>query len=339
VQEAGMSALETRHLQTYRELFVHRPDIFARQTPTGSYFLVRSGVTEDLIRKHLLGQLTAGWYSLGRDNTVRWVVLDADRPDGLESLQEAWKQLDARGISAQLELSRRGGHLWIFFEPMVAQVARRLILGSLPDLSGVEVFPKQEVLGASRSVGNLVRGPLGVHQRTGKRYAFVDPVSLTPVCRTISGTIDYLGSVERLRPPRVAEHLAQLLNEASRPPMPSQPVLASAPRPSRQSAGQIKERLGDPYSFISRYVSLDQSGRGSCPFHPPDSHPSFAVNRQRGYWVCFHEINPRTGRYIGGDVIDFYRRLHNLSYKDTLTELWDLCSDAGTSEQDGKTQA
>jgi hypothetical protein len=334
-----MSAIETRHIRTYRDLFIHRPDIFARQTPSGSYFLVRSGVTEDVIRQHLAGHVTAGWYALARDNTVRWAVLDADRPNGLEQLQAASKQLDSRGISAQLELSRRGGHLWIFFEPTAAQVARRLILGALPDLMGIEVFPKQEVLGTSRSVGNLVRGPLGMHQLTGRRYPFVDPISLRPVCSSISGTIDYLESVPRLTSAKVAEHLAQLLDDANHLPGHSRSVLAPAPKSSRPSGREIKESIGDVYRFISRYVALDDAGRGSCPFHPPDFHPSFAVDRKRGFWVCFHEINPRTGRYLGGDVISFYRRLRGLSYPDTLSELWALCFDTGTSEQDGKTQA
>jgi len=79
--------------------------------------------------------------------------------------------------------------------------------------------------------------------------------------------------------------------------------------------------MGDPYSFISQYVALDSAGRGHCPFHPPDRNPSFAVNRQAGYWVDFHEVNPSTGRYAGGDALEFYRRLRGLSYKEVIREL------------------
>ncbi len=84
---------------------------------------------------------------------------------------------------------------------------------------------------------------------------------------------------------------------------------------------RLKAKLGDPYTFISRYVELDREGRGHCPFHPPDRHPSFAVNRADGYWVDSHEVDPCTGRYVGGDAIAFYRRLWGLSYKDVLEEL------------------
>src|SRR5579862_3970689 len=105
-------AIEQRHVTAYRDLFIHRHDVFAQQTKDGAYFLTRQPVTDDVVRDHLQGQITAGWYSLQPDNTTRWVVLDADQEDGLARLQDAWKKLDARHISGQLELSRRGGHLW-----------------------------------------------------------------------------------------------------------------------------------------------------------------------------------------------------------------------------------
>src|SRR5438067_501376 len=104
---------DREHIQTYLDLFVHRRDLYAQQTRTGAYFLKPFPVSPDVVRGHLLGKLTAGWYTLGPDNTVRWVALDADRADGLERLQAAWRHLDTRGIPGHLELSRRGGHLWI----------------------------------------------------------------------------------------------------------------------------------------------------------------------------------------------------------------------------------
>jgi DNA primase len=61
--------------------------------------------------------------------------------------------------------------------------------------------------------------------------------------------------------------------------------------------------------------------RGPCPFHPPDERPSFVVNREKGYWVCFHEVNQETGRYLGGDAIEFYRRLKGLGFKEAVREL------------------
>jgi DNA primase len=72
-------------------------------------------------------------------------------------------------------------------------------------------------------------------------------------------------------------------------------------------------------------VTANEAGRRSCPFQPPDRHPSFAVNRELGYWVCFHQINPQTGRYLGGDAIEFYRRLKGLGFKEAVHELAGQC--------------
>lgn len=315
--------IESRHLRTYLDTFVHRPDLYARQTSKGSYFIVRNPVSEDVIRAHLEGASTAGFYALKLDNTTRWVVLDADQDEGRERLQEDWKQLTARGISAQLELSRRGGHLWVLLEPMAAHVARRVIFGALPDLGPTEVFPKQDRLETRARVGSLMRGPLGIHRLTGQRYPFVDPISLKPVCTSIVATIDHLAEAPRITTAQAAELLAALLDEAKLPPAgPAAPLTPDGKLPGRRSVIQeINERIGDLYAFVAQYVDLDDAGRGSCPFHPPDEHPSFAVDRQRGFWTCFHEINPKTGRYVGGDAVEFYRRLKGLPLNAAVQEL------------------
>src|SRR5215210_447324 len=198
--------LEHRHLETYQELFCHRRDLYALQRSNGAYFLKFAPLTPEVIRIHLLGGLTAGFYALTPDNTTRWVALDADREDGLEQLQWSAQQLATRGISSHLERSRRGGHLWILFEPIQASLARRLIMGCLPELQ-VELFPKRDQLDDRARFGNLVRGPLGIHRRSGQRYPFVDPISLQPVSKTVVGTLEHLAEVERISVDRVGELL------------------------------------------------------------------------------------------------------------------------------------
>ena len=42
---------------------------------------------------------------------------------------------------------------------------------------------------------------------------------------------------------------------------------------------------------------------------------------QVGVGVCFHQTNPQTGYYLGGDAIEFYRRLKGLSFKEAVREL------------------
>jgi hypothetical protein len=42
----------------------------------------------------------------------------------------------------------------------------------------MEVFLKHDQLDDQTRVGNLVRGPFGIHRLTGQHYPFVDPISL-----------------------------------------------------------------------------------------------------------------------------------------------------------------
>jgi hypothetical protein len=203
-------SLEQKHLDIYRATFIHREDSFALQTSKGSYYLKASPVTDDVVTSHLEGTTTAGWYALSSNNTLKWAALDADRPDGLETLQQAWQVLDTQGISALLEGSRRGAHLWVLFEPISAKAARRLISGLLPNLEGVELFPKQDQLSQDGRVGSLMRGPLGIHRLTGKRYPFLDPISLNPLSRSVVGSIELLSQVQRVTPTQLAEGLADI---------------------------------------------------------------------------------------------------------------------------------
>src|SRR5688572_29897263 len=117
----SMAETDTSSLiAAYQELFVHRADAYALQTKSGSYFARKAPVTRELIVAHLKGELTAGFYAMDSDSSVRWLALDGDQADSLELLQEAWKRLDQLQIPSYLEESRRGAHLWLFFEPLPA---------------------------------------------------------------------------------------------------------------------------------------------------------------------------------------------------------------------------
>ncbi len=121
----------------------------------------------------------------------------------------------------------------------------------------------------------------------------------------------------------VAEALALLITEAQGRAQPGREEGQAKTifEEGNDKVQELKRAIGGVYTFVSQYVELDARGRGSCPFHPPDRHPSFAVNREEGYWVCFHETNPQTGHYLGGDAIEFYRQLKGMSFKEAVREL------------------
>lgn len=67
---------------------------------------------------------------------------------------------------------------------------------------------------------------------------------------------------------------------------------------------------------ISEYVSLKKAGKnyqGLCPFHNEKT-PSFTVSEEKQIFYCF-------GCQKGGDVIAFFREIHNLSFIEAVAEL------------------
>lgn len=154
------------------------------------------------VREHLSGQLTIGIYALNpKTQRSKWVAIDADYKNALDDLLKLQWELRQDGVEAALEKSRRGGHLWIFAQqPLLAQQCRIYIYnlalrlkvpvkGGAGLAEGIEVFPRQDQL-APQEFGNAIRGPLGVHRATGKRYWFYG----ADYC--LEAQLDYL---ERLR--------------------------------------------------------------------------------------------------------------------------------------------
>lgn len=196
-------------------LFSGRENVYARQWSgergEGGYTPVREPLTVAVGKNHLLGSITVGAYPVRLDNTVTFFAFDIDiRKQALArargSLAEARRikeavateaermhaGLAALGIPSLLEDSGfKGRHLWVFLEtPEDAAVVRQFgtlflrlhALGSV-DLQ-TEFFPKQATAGAG--IGNLIKLPLGIHRRTGRRSrlllpdgtACVDPYAL-----------------------------------------------------------------------------------------------------------------------------------------------------------------
>lgn len=308
--------MHERFLTTYHDLFIHRTDVYARQNRDGGYRRINAPVTPQVLAAHLSGELTAGFYALGVDHTCKWVVLDADQEDGLERLLIQHRRLHSVKVPSYLESSRSGrGHLWVFTEVMSAKVALGVVKALLPEWQG-EIFPKQTTL-SGYGVGNPMRGPLGIHRRTGEWYPFVSPRNLRPVASSREGNLQWLRNVRKLGLPQAAEILADLASQGLKMGLKTAATITGRPvQPGLTPRETVLAGVGDIYTFVSSFVPLDASGKGPCPFHPPDEHPSFAVSREGDYWHCFHENT-------GGDAISFYARFKGLNYRAALWELMD----------------
>lgn len=320
-------------------LFFNRTDQFAAQTATGKrYFkaaaLGRNGIwallTErvepKLVYRHLRGALTIATYTPFRDLT-RWVCLDYDGNEGLAPLEKARAFLSqAYQLTAYVERSRRGGHLWLFFTvPARAQKVRTLARHVLKELElgefNVEVFPKTD--DAQDGLGSAVRLPFGIHRATGERYLFVDVPG-----RTWAEQLGWLQkNVYRMPLGRLDQILATIA-PTQEPPRPA-PVLDLRPI-TGSYVSAIKEKL-PVLELASRLTSLKASdggkGRfyiGRCPFPGHnDTHPSFWLDAQLNVCNCF---KPGCGSEKAMDVVNLLARHRGITDEEAISE---LCAELG----------
>lgn len=180
----------------YRSLFVNRlaytmQSLRPRPESGGHYYFrpkktatsPEVSLTGNTIRRHLEGEITIGLYAISpATQRSKWVAIDADYDGAMEDLLKLQYFLHEDNVEAALEMSKRGGHLWIFMErPALARECRIYIYNLALKLGvrirgaglaeGIEVFPKHDEL-RQGEFGNAMRGPLGIHRGANRRYWF-----------------------------------------------------------------------------------------------------------------------------------------------------------------------
>jgi len=299
-------------------VFIPRQDCYPIQTEDGRYLTIKRRFQLDYVQAHLKGIMTLGAYALDERDQARWLCLDADTPEQWAELLKMTRDLAQDGVTAYLEPSRRGGHLWLFFSPLPGITARQFgqrLLGRY-DLQGIELFPKQDVL--KTGPGSLVRLPLGKHRLTGRRYYFVTPEG-DPIAPSVREQVRILSAPQKV-PPAYIRHVSH-----EQAPIDLSQVKPLFPEPRPEPAGgTLSERLKNAisvYDFVRRYVELDQNATGYCPFHD-DEHKSFGVNREQNFWHCWAGCG-------GGSIIDFWMRWRerqglDASFTATIKSLADM---------------
>lgn len=208
IQSTSALILSASHAQAneYFDLFINRKTHVQQSTKPNKkgrhYFYKVSdretkepiGLTPEIVRSHLAGRRTIGFYaSSPTTQTSKWIAIDADYSDAIDDpkrpghkgdLTKLCEAFAADGVVALPENSRRGGHLWIFFEtPLPSELCRRYVLHlantlGIPikqgeEVPGLELFPRQNLL-LPDEYGNAMRGPLGVHRTCMQRFWFKD---------------------------------------------------------------------------------------------------------------------------------------------------------------------
>jgi hypothetical protein len=308
-------------LKRWWERFVNRPIPYAVQQEDGTYRWMYDPCTQALVSAHLQGALTLAIASTDARDACRWVCLDVDAPGMLPQLlilRSALAELSLPGLG---EASRRGGHLWLFFDTPLPAVAVRFVIAKALEMvsaDGVEVPAHERYPDASGpgGIGHAMRLPLGIHRKTGRRYPLFDedglPCAFTSTARAATFVLDTPLISAAWAQQQWEEYRTESRTSARRV------MTAHAGRPETppRSAQEISQEIGTR-SAVIRWVDAEISplellaelepdsemkrvGRGYlgwCPFHDdraadsaglPGS-PSFYLVEDRRYgwsWRC-----------------------------------------------------
>jgi hypothetical protein len=115
-------------LAAFQERFFNRIDVYPIQKADGTYGAVRQPLTLDVLTEHLRGHHTIGTYALDERSNGKFIVIDADTDSIWEQLWAVATALEAQAVPVYRELSRRGGHLWLFTPILPSLHLRRFAL-------------------------------------------------------------------------------------------------------------------------------------------------------------------------------------------------------------------
>jgi hypothetical protein len=221
-------------------------------------------LTAETIRKHLEGTLTVGLYAINpRSQRCKWVAVDADYRNAMEDLLKLRYQLIEDKVAPALEMSKRGGHLWIFLAtPLLAKDCRvyvynlALTLGvpvkRVGLVEGIEVFPKHDEL-APGLFGNAMRGPLGVHRGAHRRFWFYG------ADYTLKAQMEYLTRLRRV----TEEEMNQFVAGKELPPEVARRKQEVRPLPQNHKRSGLPE-----FRILDHVGKIRKVGRnyvGQCP--------------------------------------------------------------------------
>ncbi len=338
-------ALTQAILRAWERRFANRLLPYAVQQADGTYRWRYQACTLDDLAAHLYGETTLALSSTDGHGHCRWLCLDSDAPDAQPRLLSLRDALADRGLAGLVEGSRRGGHLWLFFDrPLAVPAARGVLLDVLSSLTpfsqglgSYELYPDATQPGM---LGHAVRLPLGVHLLTGLRYPLYDAAGQPCYFSTVRQAAQYLVAHPRLSAKTLRARWRAIHARTSAAPT-ATPLLAAG--------GQVRRHIGT-YSQVIRWVDanvspldlladlapdceMKQAGQGYlgwCPFHDdhaPDTAgkpgtPSFYVVRDRLHgwsWKCF-STNCHYSWGVMRHSFELFQRLLDLSVKSAIVE-------------------
>lgn len=261
-------------VRNYQELFVNRRAYTMQSLrphpETGRHYYFRPSqkktdvpfmLTDSTIRQHLEGEITIGLYAINPSTQrCKWVAIDADYRNAMEDLLKLQYHLTQDRVEPALEMSKRGGHLWIFLAtPLVARECRIYVHDLALRLgvpvkgsglaNGIEVFPKHDAIGAGE-FGNAIRGPLGIHRGANRRFWFYG------ADYTLDAQIAYLNGLRKVTEEELRKFIAgrpRLEPEFS--PRPQRNIRRERQEGTARSGFRILEHVGTVRKVGRNYVT------------------------------------------------------------------------------------
>lgn len=142
-------------------------------------------LTDDIILKHLKGEITIGIYPLLPGDLCNFLAIDFDKKNYEKDVSAFWSICDELDIPVYVERSRsgNGAHVWIFFEESIsARIARKMgniLLTKTMEKASLELdsydrlFPNQDTM-PKGGFGNLIALPFQGNSSKNGNTVFVD---------------------------------------------------------------------------------------------------------------------------------------------------------------------
>ena len=164
-------------------------------------------LTDEVIFRHLAGDVVVGIYPLLPDDTCYFLAVDFDEAEWRDDARAFFQSCHELNVPVALEISRsgNGAHAWIFFDRNVSAFDARRLGASIIShacertrqlaLSSYDrLFPNQDYM-PKGGFGNLIALPLQKRARAQNNSVFVDE-SLEPH----SDQWAFLASIQRMSP-------------------------------------------------------------------------------------------------------------------------------------------
>jgi len=208
-------------------------------------------LTDEQIKRHLLGEQLIGIYPLLHNNTSNFIAADFDGDNWLSEARKFTQACEASGLPVYLERSRsgNGGHVWLFFSEAYPAFKSRKIFLSVLQATGIfsvfdkdssfdRLFPNQDSL-SGKGLGSLIALPLFKKSLDQGNSCFIDPSTT----ESYSDQWQFLKSIKRIE----IEQLDRLLSISA----PSLEVKTSGTLTVRLSNKIVLNRNAVPLTLIN----------------------------------------------------------------------------------------